>query len=287
MNRLRVVLTGCLVFACAYATAQYRDGQPATVAAPAPSPVAVAPDPAIAFGRAYSAAGRPRIVLLWNRTLSDQAATATVQRNVVRDTRRANENSSTQSTQGPAGSATLNEGERNFDRTRVETRGSVALVAPDRKTGLSEREMAMIERSFVSEMNRAGVRFVDRALAMRTTAAREHRAGGDQQLIETDALLKLADMMMEVLLVEDRNATVGYAFDVRVKNIKAGTDVATSYSEAVPAPHRTGQGSWRAGPNGYEFAPPPAPPPPTAPDVGRALARDVMYELGPALGSAR
>lgn len=287
MKRFHSLLTCCLVLVAAHASAQYRDGQPATVAPAEPAPAAVALDPAIAFGRAYTSAGRPRIVLLWNRLLSDQAATASVQRNVVRDARRSNENSSAQTTQGPAGAATLNESDRSIERTRIETRGTVALIEAARKTGLSEREMAMIERSFVSEMNRAGVRFVDRALAMRTTAAREHRAGGDQQLIEIDALLKLADMMMEVVLVEDRNATVGYAFDVRVKNIKVGMDVASNYSHAIPAPHPTRPGGWRAGPHGYEFAQPPAPPPPTASDVGRALARDVMYELGPALRSAR
>ena len=287
MQLNRLLLIGGIALVTTHATAQYRDGQSVTVAPPPPTPVEATPDPAIAFGRAYAAAGRPRIVLLWTRALSDQAATATVQRNVVRDTGRASENSSTQTTQGPTGSATITDSDRNFDRTLVETRGVMAIAETARKTGLSEREMAMIERSFTSELNRAGVRFVDRALAMRTTAAKEHRAGGDQQLIETDALVKLADMMMEVLLVEDRNATVGYAFDVRVKDIKACTGVAASYSPAIPVPGRAGPGGWRAGPNGYEFASPLAPPPPTAPDVGRALARDVMYERGPALGNAR
>lgn len=264
-------------------SAQWRDGQPPVVMPEAPKGPALPPDVVAPFSRAYQAAGRPRLVLMWNRALSDESSTATVQRTVKRDTGNIKGGSSTQTTTGPAGNATVREGNRDHDRTQVETSGTMQLREPVRKTGLSEREATMLERAFVTAMGRGGVRFVDRALVMRTTAASQHRAGGDQQLIETDALLKHGDLVMEVLLVEDRDSPLGYGFDVRAKDMRQGIAVATLYSRAVPYRAPPGPGHWQAGAQGYEFRQPAPPAPPTIVEIGDALARDVMSELGSAL----
>jgi len=218
-------------------------------------------------------------VLLWNRTLSDESSTATLHRKVIKDNGSDVRGGSSQATDGAAGKASMYESRRDVDRTRVITEGTVALRQPGRATALSERESAMLERAFVGEMSRGGMRFVDRALVMRVTAASQHRAGGEQQLIETDAMLKFADVMLEVLLVEDRDAPAGYAFDVRAKDLRQGMSVASLYSRALPYARPMGQGAWRAGAEGYEFRQPPPPPPPTMADIGQALARDLMVEL--------
>jgi hypothetical protein len=264
------------------ATAQWREGQPPVVtpeARPVPPPPA---DVVAPFARAYRAAGRPRVVLMWNRPFSDESATATVHRKVTRDTATAKTGGSTQTTTGSAGSASMSETTRDHDRTRVETAGTVAMRETARRTALPEREFTMLERAFVSAMARGSMRFIDRALVMRTTAAAQHRGGGDQQLIETDALLKHGDLIMEVLLVEDRDAPLGYAFDVRTKDLRQGLSISTLYSHALPHRPPQGTGSWQPGAQGYEFRQPPQPPPPSIVEIGDALARDVMIELGAA-----
>ena len=280
-----VRLAGCralVLLAAAGASAawaQWREGEqpvvtPALPAASAPQDV-VTP-----FRRAYQAAGRPRVVLLWNRELSDQASTATMQRLEIHDTANGRGGGSSQTTAGLAGSASTYDHSGGSNRSLVASAGTVALTAPARSTALSERETAMLEQAFLSAMGRGGMRFIDRALVMRTTAATQHRGGGDPQLIETDALMKNGDMIMEVLLVDDKDAPLGYAFDIRLKDLHQGVAVSTLYSRAIPAPRAQPAGQWQAGTNGYEYRP-------TVPqlkiaDIGEALARDVMAGLEPA-----
>jgi hypothetical protein len=274
---LRAAVLLASVFAGAV-EAQWRDGQ-APVVQPAPPPVAPAPpDVLTPFASAYQAAGRPRVILLWNRSVSDQAATASTQQRVLRDSGNVKKGGSSETTTGPAGSASLSESTRQHDRTIVETTGTIQSSDGPRPSRLPEREATMLERAFVNEMGRGGLRFTDRALAMRTTAASQHRGGGDPQLIETDALLKHGDLIMEVLLVEDRDSPLGYAFDVRTKEVRTGVALSTVYSRAIPWPKAAAAATWQAGANGYELRSPP-PAPLTIPEIGQALARDVMVEL--------
>lgn len=261
------------------AWAQYRDGQPPVVPLPPITATVLPVDPSYPFARNYAAAGSPRILLMWNRTLDDQSATAVIQRDVIRDTWKQTQDASSRKTQGPAESANISESARDSDRTLSRTQGTVSLGAALRQTTLSERETRMIESAFQSALQRAGVQFIDRALAMRTTAATVHRAGADQQLIETDALLRLADLMMEVLLVPDPQAAVGYAFDVRVRDVQRGAGIANIYSLAIPPSNPQPPANWRAGPQGYELVSGAAPASPTALDIGQALAAEVMTGL--------
>jgi hypothetical protein len=128
-------------------------------------------------------------------------------------------------------------------------------------------------------MNRGGVFFVDRAVVMRTTAATLHRAGGDPRLIETDALMKSGDLLLEILLVEDRDAPAGYGFDVQAKSLKDGLSLVSMYTQAFPPAPPQQEGRWTGTENGYEYKNPTAPRAPSPPQVGAALARDVMTSL--------
>ena len=276
-------LPALLLAVASLAHAQWREGQAPTVTpppAPAPAP---APDVVAPFTRAYAAAGQPRVVLLWNRTLSDDSAEQTLAKTVIRDMGTVKRGGSSETTSGSAGKATISESTQDHDRTRTITSGTQRLREGPRRTALSERDAILLERAFVSEMSRGGMRFVDRSVAMRTTAASQHRGGGDHQLIETDALLKHGDMLMEVVLVEDPEAPARYGFDVRVKDVRRGTTVASVYSRGVPVQPPQGSGAWVAGANGYEFKLPPAPPLPGPAQVGTTVARDVMQELQGAL----
>ena len=260
-------------------SAQYRDGQ-APVVEPAPRVVPSAPvDAAMQFSKAYSRAGRPRIVLMWNRQFSESAQTVYVNQQVTRDTGRASSNSLEKTSRGPAETATLTDASSSKDETRTVTTRQVAVENAARTTKLSERVSLMIEKAFVSEMDRGGMLFVDRAVVMRTTAARQHRTGADPRLIETDALMKSGDVLLEVLLVEDQDAPAGYAFDVSVKSLKDGLRLVSMYTQAVPPAPVQREGRWVGTENGYEYKNPSAPPGPNPLQVGAALARDVMISL--------
>lgn len=283
MNSVQLAAGRALVLLVALAAssvhAQWREGElpvvtPVAPAAPAPQDV-VTP-----FRHAYQAAGRPRVVLLWNRELTDQTSTATMQRLEIQDTASGRGGGSSQTTAGFAGSASTYERSGASNRSLVASAGTVVLAAPARATALSEREAAMLEQAFLSAMGRGGMRFIDRALVMRTTAASQHRGGGDQQLIETDALMKHGDMIMEVLLVDDKEAPLGYAFNVRLKDLHQGFAASTVYSRAIPTPRAQPAGHWQAGADGYEYRP--NVPQLKIADIGEALARDVMAGLEPA-----
>lgn len=282
-------LTCALAAMCAIAApsyAQMRANQ-APVIAPTPTPApAAAPDIAPEFEVIYRRAGRPRIVLLWNRTLSDRTQTVVQDKTVTRHSGRSSDSSSENTTEGPTGSSVLREGDNSFDGTKTVTKGQVAIEEPKRAIPLAERHAIALERAFVSEMARAGLSFVDRAVIMRTMAASQHRAGADALLVEIDAMLKHADLLMEVLWIEDKDAPAGHGFDVRVKHLRTGSEVTSLYSRGMPLPKPKRPGAWGAGAHGYEFRLPPPPAPSSPTDVGEAVARDVMESLGGAIAAA-
>lgn len=268
------------------ACAQMREGQAPVLAAPIHAAPVAPPDIAPVFARAYERAGRPRILLFWNQSLSEAIASATMSQEIVRQSSASSRNALDKSTAGPAGTAKISDSDNKDDSTRVTTRTSGYVGEPHPKAALSERNAAALEETFVSEMRRGGVRFVDKALAVRTTAAKRHRGGADPRLVETDALLADADLLMEIVFVADKDAPMGYAFDVRVKDVKAGTQIASTITRASPPRIPGTPAGWTTGENGYEHHAAGPPPKPGVTDVGQALARDVMSSLQPELRSA-
>lgn len=267
-------------FTCGVATAQFRaDDQPMVTPPAMPSP-RPAVDPAPRFSEVYRRSGQPRIVLLWNREFTDAARTAMVDEEVTRESGKSSSSAMDKTTQGSSESATLKDSDETYDRNKTVRKRSRAAEEPTRRMNLAERHAVVLRRAFVSEMNREGVRFIDRALVMRTTAAAQHRTGGDPKLIETDALLKHGELLMEVLMVEDKDAAAGYGFDVSAKDLRGGHEVTSLYSRAIPTPKPQPPGAWVAGENGYEYRRPSAPTAPSPAEVGAALARDVMIALG-------
>lgn len=268
-----------VVASCGSALAQYRaDGQPVVTPEPAPKPKPVI-DVAPKFAEAYRRAGQPRIVLMWNREFSDKTQTELVEKQVTRETGKASDSSMDKTTQGAGESAVLQESDQSYDRSKSVSTSSIA-VEDVRTVALAERHAAMLQRGFVAEMGRGGVRFIDRALVMRKTASTQHRSGGDPKLIETDALLRHGDLLMEVVLIEDKDTPAGYGFDVRVKDLQRGQDVSSLYSRAIPVMPALQPSTWVPGESGYELRPRAAPLAPSAAEVGAALGRDVMVVLG-------
>ena len=273
----------CATACCAGVAAQYRaDDHPVLPSAPAATLPASAPADTSAadFARAYAASGRPRILLMWNRELDDAAQAESVERLSVRESGNGSASVSGRAGLGTGGVPTRQTTQEQYERNTVVTAGRHVIKDAPRRSGLSERDAAMLQRAFSEEMGRGGVRFVDRALVMRTTAATHHRAGGDSKLIETDALLAHGELMLELLLVADDEAPLGQGFDVRAKALQGGGELLSIYSRAAPPLPPPAPGRWVAGANGYEFQLPVEAPPPTPGQVGVALAREVMRALG-------
>lgn len=273
-NLIRCLPIGILLL-CGLVNAQMRD-QGAHVIEPAAAPARPPQhDPASAFASAYRDAGYPKVALLWNRTLTDRTHSTLKQERVVRERSGTRNSATEEATAGPSGSMSVREGTASTDTTKSETSYAVSEGDAARKVRLSESDVTQLQRAFVNELNRAGLKFVDRALAMRAVAGNRYRGGGDPQLIETDALLEKADLLLEVLLIEDREAPLRLAIDVRAKSLSTHEEIGSIYSQGHPEV-RVLQGAWAPGASGYEFRVPPPEAPPSAGAVGTAMARDVM-----------
>lgn len=245
------------------AQAQYRENQPQVLAPPpAPAPQ-LKIDAVSVLAPAYTRAGRPRVVLYWNNELTDQTAApradVTESRFDVRERR-----------SGYSEKATT-----------VHARG--VPLQRTRSSAFTPRDAALLTQAFAAEFSRAGVNFVDRSLIIRSTAAHAHRSGGDPQLIESDALARHADLLLEVIQVPDPDAPLGYAFDIRVKSLKRAMQTASVYSLGQ-APQETLPAEWIATARGYELQQVGQQPAADSPaEVGRIVAHDAMLGLAQAL----
>jgi len=262
-TRYRVIAVATSVGLVAASHAQYRENQP-QVLAPAPTPTPQKKlDPAHELGPAYARAGRPRIVLYWNDELTDQASATRADVAESRFDARA--------------------GVSDFSETARSVYARDVLVRERRTSAFTPRDAALVVQAFTAEFSRAGVHFVDRSLIIRSTAVRKHRTGADPQLIESDALAQHADLLMEVVQVPDVNAALGYAFDIRVKNLKRSMQIASAYSLGVP-PQEVLPTQWVATEQGYELQQVgERPVAGSAADVGKAVAHDAMAGLSQAL----
>lgn len=200
----------------------YRKDTPATLVPEAP--VASA-EPAInraAFGSAYAKAGRPAIVVLWNRELTDMLQQASANQLSI-DT-------------SSSGSRNISPGQVN-----VESRGNTTITSQTVKSqqglrdGPIERVNLQIRSAFLQTMTAAGVRLVDRNLVMRNTAASKKGGSLDAQEIEMAALSKHAKLLMEVLNTPDPASPTGWATSVSVKRLADGVLLAEGYMDGRSA----------------------------------------------------
>ncbi len=256
---------------------QLRADMPQVIVPTPPASVPATIDRAVEFSARYTAAGSPRVALFWNVSFNDSASTH--QRTVDTTTRsdKGNQTRMQQTTSGPAGNATSDEQDSTNKSTTTVVRETQSLDDSKRQVGIKEGPAAVLEGAFTTELNRADVVLVDRALTMRTTAAGWHRAGADPKLVEADALMSNADVLLEVLMIEDKKVPTGWGFNVRLKNIRQGTIVGSFYTTAQPPPRVT-PGGWVTTDQGFAYQQG-APLPPTISEVGVALAHKVMDRL--------
>ena len=170
----------------------------------------------IHFKDRYAANGAPRIVILFNRELSDEVREwRTPERVVV-------------SGDGKIAEETVEEGTRKttktlypfsaYGQTHIDTQGRV--MPPEDWTW-------QFQESFLGEFLKAKVNMIDLTTILRTTAAETGKQGEAHDLlavksVEMDALLEKADLLMELLVRRNGTSPIGHEFRVSVKQVKTG-----------------------------------------------------------------
>jgi hypothetical protein len=269
---MRTITFISLVFAASAVQAQsppdWRPDQ-APVAQPAMRPAVPEPDVLGPFRAAYEAAGKPRVLLFWNTTF-DEATAVTHQ--TVEVTNRSGERGSYGGYWRDGSAA------EHTDRTTTEQ----VLDSEKKPSILGASSAVELEVVFRQQLQDAGVRLMDRAASIRFTQAQKDRSGVDPKLIEADAVLGKSDVLLEVVMVFDERAPLGAGFKVTATDVKTGASLVTFYTPAMPhlalpAPY------YQATSSGFERRQPQIAP--SVPDIGAALARDLMQALGPRLAA--
>ena len=280
MNRNTFALFLTLVFigvTNANAEPVYRDEEKVLE----PPKVVVPPDqirPAIAdFSKLYKKAHSPKIALFWNMALSDSVKDNQVKTVKITGSSKDSINTSEQNTSGLKGAMKLTDGDEisKFNITKTESNEKVS-ENNQRSTTLTERDMLKTQTSFMNTMRRAGVRFIDRNSILRVSAISEKAESTPE--LETKALLHKADLLMEVIMVKDDDAPLGWGFKMSLKNLKTGEEKSALYTLARPLASSSVHSEYRATDTGFEKIT--YQPKSTIEDVGASLAVDVMSEIG-------
>lgn len=252
----------------------YRPGQPQTLTPPPPPA-----DPAIGvrsrFRTAYARAGSPRIVIFWNREFTDEVGTK--YENYARIDSQTDAASSTRGAAiGGFGVSVAGVDSASTSRTATEIRTGTDRITDNRRgSAYSESVDFDIESAFTSMMGSGGANLVDRTSIMRTTGYRSGAgATSNIQRVETAAILGKADIVIEVVQLDDPRKPDGVSFKVIGRNVRSGKTLVTLNTGARPPQQRMG---YVAGPSGgfvRATAPEPGPS-----DVGRQLAVETMSAL--------
>ena len=259
----------------AAAPGQYRDGpQVLTPAAPPPLPGVVA---AGNFRGVYGRVGRPRMLVFWNRSFSDEVTSN------YRDNLRAEATTSSSasgSTVARRGwnSSSVGSTADSSSRSTLDVSTGTDRVDQGRYNPLGENIDFAVEAAFSETLAANGARLIDRSLAMRTASgARGAGSRPNMQAIETEAATSRADLLIEVLQTPAPNTPTGASFKVTVKDIRQAR-VLAAFTTAGRQPYV--KPALVAGPGGFVRAAAPG----TSPDgVGRELANQTMAALARSL----
>ncbi len=229
------------------------------------SPQAVAPDAATVkdFLAGYRKAGSPRMLVYVNRELSaDVREWASNERLKV----------------GYVETSTANEGGKKSTTDTVGTAVAAREFRGDTGEGRARTDQWTwrLEDAITQPLIQNGVNVVDRAMVLRMTAAETAQTPlGDEptKLIETNALKKNADLLVEVLISSRPDDRFGYVFRLQATNVKTRTILASCSSATWPLNRRV-PGQYVATNHGYQ--PTGLPDPET---VGAWLASDLMAAL--------
>ncbi len=210
------------------------------------------------FASAYQRAGRPRVVVFWNRELSEEVGTSytDVMRGHVEER------------------AGIDRGEAYRTSDVEVTAGTERNDVQRRSSEFTERTDWKFEATFVSGLAQAGVNMVDRAMIVRRSGRGVQTNTPNHQAIEMDALQGYADILVEVLQTPDADAPSGTSFRVTAKRISNGRILAQFVTAGQP-PVNTAR-RWVAGPTGYQRA---QPEPPSMGQVAHQLVNETLDAL--------
>jgi hypothetical protein len=222
----------------------YRKNQP-MVLTPAPrvvvaAPMAIPEAPLFSqaqFSLAYAKAGKPTMVVLWNRELTDMLE-QTSRPSVSID-------SSYNRQYSP--------GQVSGQANTTISAGPIRTQEMQQRDNPEERINLQLRSSFLQTLSAAGVRLVDRNLVMRKTATADKAAAAkaaakdkskdkagpsplDNQTVEMEAFGKHAKMLMEVLNTPDRASPSGWSTYVSIKSLADGVILMEGYSSGKPPP---------------------------------------------------
>ena len=266
---LFALLPAAALLAGAADAQEYRQGMPDVLRAPPPPPGAGQANAASvnAFRAAYARRKSPRMVIFWNRQLTDTLSSSYEEwaRVSLVDGRYSD------TTEYSDGATTIS---ARAAEAEVRTGRTAAPADGARGVGLPERADWRAAQGFNRTMLAGGARLIDRTLIMRSTALGKGVDRGDAQSVEMSALMGKADLLVEVLQTPDASAPSGYSFRADVKDIRSGALLATVVTQGNPPP--AGPGRWVAGANGYQRE---RPLPPSIDQVGARVAAEVMQAL--------
>ena len=246
----------------------YRDGQPEVMrAAPPPPPPGVIA--AGSFRAAYGRAGRPRMLVFWNRSFSDEVS-SNYRDNLHVETA---SDSSAKVRYGYNGADAS-----SSNRSSLDASVGTQRIEQGRLNPLDENVDFAVEAAFSETLAANGAQLIDRSLAMRT--ARGARGAGSRpnmQAIETEAATGRADLLVEILQTPAPGTPTGVSFKVTVKDIRRAR-LLTAFTSSGREPYM--KAKLVAGPGGFVRAEPRG----TSPDgVGRELANQAMAAMARAL----
>ena len=194
-----------------------------------------------AFRRAYRRAGSPRLAVFWNRAFDDRLRETEAESRLVVE-----RNFAARDEESGKPAATR---EKEKWTVSVESRRHGARPQP-----LSEIAAFKFQAGFLRPLIEAGAKVIDRAAIMRLTEARralDDPAGNvtDRQLVETEALMGRADLLIRIALSPSDESPTGAFFHVSVVEVKSGRIVASFFDDAAFANDR--RKSWTAVRGGY------------------------------------
>jgi hypothetical protein len=204
----------------------YRKDQPATLERESPAVAQQQRAQAITagFAQAYAKAGSPRVLLLWHRTVSDSFSD---QQQLTR-------------TQVSVGELPR---DNRASQLTLSWKGQPAQVV----SLLPPAAAADYETALLQPLLAAGVRLVDRSMAIRMTALKASGAASspasaipgaalEAPMIEAQAFSELADHVLQVQLLPDTQAAHGWRARLTVIDVKTGTVLAETFRANAEAP---------------------------------------------------
>ena len=227
-----------------------------------------------AFADVYQRRGRPKLVVFWNRELSDRVGSGWSEETVENRQLQNEDVTSSTTTQASDEQMTLEESMSTGQETATSRTKSEAIDYGARQ-GLAESSDWKLSEGFRSAMLAVNVVLIDRAALMRLTGKDATGERPNRQAIEAQAVAAGGDYLLELLLDKDPASPTGMVFRVEVLDVRSGQLLASTLTHGMPPLHGNAA-RYVATSSGFEMAPSPKL---MLNDIGHQVALDVMREL--------